>query len=210
MIFSLSKLIFKENIIAYLSILILLIPKPSLASDLTFYTIFTYNVIVTPFLLLAIYLFLKDKYISAFAIVGLTFNIHALSSCYVIFMFIFYSLLNLKKVGIKNISISIGIFLLMISPLLLWKLLLSKSSIIATSINWEVWLDIMRDRSDHHIFPFSWHFNQWFIFLLYFALWAIALKYAPKSSGNKKIYTFSIAILLLCIIGTIFTEIISS
>lgn len=79
------------------------------------------RVFVFPFLLLSIDFYLKKKYIPAFFILGIMFNLHALSANFVLFMFIFDTIIRFKKIGLRIIFFEVFIFIASAFPVLLWK-----------------------------------------------------------------------------------------
>lgn len=206
-VFCLGKLIFKSRAVAYFCVILLLKYKSSIAFDYTYYDIFYYNNLVMPGLLLAIYLFLKERYVWSFAITGLAFDIHALSASHVMAMFLFYFAFNRGDVSIKQVGKYMIAFLICASPLLFWKLLGGGSSIFYTSTNWSEWLTIMKIRNGHHLFPSTWKIKEWEPTLLYIALLFCLIKYKPEPKYHKKLMAFCWAILALCVTGTIFAEI---
>lgn len=206
-VFGLGKLIFKSRAVAYLSVILLLIYKISIAGESTYYELFYYNNLVMPGLIGAIYLFLKERYVWSFAITGLAFDIHALSASHVMAMFLFYFAFNRGDVSIKQVGKSLIAFLICASPLLLWKILGGGSSIFYTTTNWSEWLMIMKIRNGHHLFPSTWKIKGWEPILLYIALLFSSIKYKPEPRYHKKLMAFCWAILALCVTGTIFAEI---
>jgi hypothetical protein len=80
-----------------------------------------------------------------------------------------------------------------------------KSASLLEPLNLE-WLKIIKKRSLHHLFPLSWSLRYWFINLQIPLLFLLSLKYKPPNDLHKIILAFFGTILLLCIVGTIFTE----
>lgn len=197
MIYKIALLLFKDERVAYLSILLLLVPKVSLGGVMTYDMILTKRSFVLPFLMLSIYYFLKEKYPKAFFICGLMFNFHAMSSFFVFFMFLVYFI----RQKFINPRLPL-IFFISASPLLVWILQSSSFSLVMGGD----WLEIIRQRFSHHIFPFSWSFKYWFISLQIPMLFLFSLRYKPVGDIHEKIHSFIVAIILMCAIGTIFVE----
>jgi hypothetical protein len=90
------------------------------------WTIFEFSLLnrtfVLPFLLWAIILFLRRRYLLAFALLGLMYNLHALSVNFVLAMFLFDGVLERRKVGWRNLVLGLIFFMLAALPVLLWKL----------------------------------------------------------------------------------------
>lgn len=76
---------------------------------------------VLPFLLGAIDLFLRRRYLLAFALVGLMFNLHVISANFIIGMFMFHALIAWRDIGWKNLVLGVGAFAVAALPVLLWK-----------------------------------------------------------------------------------------
>ena len=71
MIFKLTKLLFNNDYVSYLSVLFSIIPKNTIGGAHTRDYALQHSTFVFPFLLLAIYLFLKRRYIWSFIFLGL-------------------------------------------------------------------------------------------------------------------------------------------
>ncbi|MCW4033482.1 MAG: hypothetical protein NWF08_08865, partial [Candidatus Bathyarchaeota archaeon] len=201
-IFMLAFRIFKNKKTAYISALLFFQPQPVLAIN-AFDSLLQARTFVFPFLLFAIFYFLNRRYVVAFTIVGIMFNLHGMSASLVLFMFLFYFLLNLKKMNKAVILKAISIFLLFASPLLLWRFSMPSSPILYADSQW---VEITRIRLSHHIFPLSWSVWTWIGFLLIPAIWVISLKHKPEPRIHRNILTFTLAILIMCLLGIVFTE----
>ncbi|MDP2939659.1 MAG: hypothetical protein Q8O13_06265 [Candidatus Omnitrophota bacterium] len=206
-IFYLSLLLFKDTITAYLSVFLLLIPK--MGMSVTFIGIhqclFEPSIMVIPFSLLAIYLFLKERYRIACFIVGLMFYIHGIEAFSVAVMFLFYFIIRMRYLPRHRILQAILLLFLplfFIAPRLFSQNLFDKIS--ADML--KQWLAIMHFRAFWHLFPFSWGPGDYFNYFGWF-LWAfIVLKFSHPSEKHNDIVIFCGAIAFLCFIGTIFVE----
>ncbi len=76
---------------------------------------------VLPFLLWGIILFLRGRYLWAFALIGAMYNLHVVSVNFVIAMFLFDGVLEFKRIGWKNIVFGLGLFVVCALPVLIWK-----------------------------------------------------------------------------------------
>jgi len=203
-IFILASHLFESEKTAYISTLLFFLPQPMLACGL-FDSYMLARGFVFPFLLFSILLFLKQKYVYAFLLTGIMFNLHGMSASLVLFMFMFYFLLNFKRVDKIDMLKSISVFLLCAFPLLLWRFQMPSCSIFYADPEW---VNILRIRVPHHIFPLSWSIQRWFGFLLISVLMISSFKYKPRLRNHKTILTFSLAILIMCMLGIIFTELV--
>jgi len=165
-----------------------------------------------PLVLLAIYLFLRERYLIAYAIVGITLNFHVLTAGYTFCIFLCHSLLRVilpnlstseagfeRWVSLRELAKHLGIFALCASPALVW--ILSTHGSMS-----DEWVQLLRIRSSHHSFPFSWSKSHYVNYLLLLATGALAFLYAPKAKFHLKILTFVLAIAFLCLAGAIFAE----
>lgn len=75
-----------------------------------------------PFLLWAITLYLRRRYLFAFLLVGVMYNLHVISANFVLAMFLFDSLLQFRASGWRNPLLGIAAFLAGALPVLIWKL----------------------------------------------------------------------------------------
>tara|TARA_Y100000034_G_C6907691_1_gene421741 strand:+ start:3149 stop:4771 length:1623 start_codon:yes stop_codon:yes gene_type:complete len=202
--YKITFLLFKDKYVSYLAILFMIIPKTTLAAVHTRDYILYHTAFVLPFLLLAIYLFLKRKYIWAFIILGLSFNFHGMTSLFVLFMFLFYFVLEFKKINKSKALLACGSFLLFASPLLI-KILTGKGNSLIPS---NLWMEIVKVRLGHHIFPSTWSWFVWIGFIFSVVLFGIAYgqRYKSKKLYNKKILSFSFAMLIVAVVGIIFSE----
>lgn len=79
--------------------------------------------VILPFLLMAITLYLKRRYVSALALLGITYNFHVLSSTFAVCLLLFAGVFELRRVGWQRALLSLLAFGLCASPLLAWRAL---------------------------------------------------------------------------------------
>lgn len=206
MVFYLSLLLFKHRETAFISIFLFLVPIALPSAIHTYDTYFSNRNFTLPFLLLSIYMFLIEKLVVAFALAGLMFNFHAMESSFILFMFLSYFIFNYRSIDKRIALRSIVAFLFVAFPMLL-RISQTQSDGMSLYANPQ-WVEILRMRCPY-LFPFSNYFAVVKIFPI-FLIWLFSLKYVRKTdTHNKKILCFSFAIGILCLLGTIFTEIIT-
>jgi len=148
LIYKLAKTIFNNHLTAFISIFAFIFPHITFAG----FTIFEFSLLnrtfVFPFLLLSFNFYLKKKYILAYLILGLMYNLHVISVNFVLAMFLFDSFLRWKKIGFKKIALNIIIFLIAASPVLLWKF---SHSGLGFEINWH-WFNTIKKSLLNNIF----------------------------------------------------------
>jgi len=187
--------------VSALMALILIFPKKFVLGGSSIHiTSFVPSFSILPIALLAIYLFLDNRYVFAYVIIGLSFNYHALVSLYVFGMFTLYSVVHVRQIGIKRLGKSIGLCLLCASPVIIWMLAVSSPMP-------EGWIKLMRIRSSHHSFPLSWKTPLYIDYLLFIALASLSLLTPPEKRYHSKILFFGAAIALMCGMGLVFAEI---
>jgi hypothetical protein len=197
--------LFNKKEVAYLSMLFLLFSVPTLGETHTLESMFITRTVVLPVLLFAIYLFLKERYLFSFLLQGISFIIHPLSTVYVCGMLFIAALFTIKHIGIKRLLQGIGIVILCASPVLIWKALYPAPSLKFFHADPE-WLNLLKLRSAHHVFPFSWplfHFIQAILFLTGFvSTW----KNKPQDRKQRVVEGATLAVVLMCVAGIVFTE----
>ena len=222
-IYKLSFLLFKNKYISYLSVVLLIFIKPSIGGgDATFYSIFVYNIISIPLLLYSIYFFLKKRFIPSYILLGTVFLVHAISAIHLFGLYLLYFLIDihlrykhnyikfLKSRYFKKIVFSIILFVLIISPLILFKFTSDSTGLINAD---KKWLMIQELRSPHHIFPSHWGYSFVLVFP-YVIIGLISILYfyqnkelKPRETVHRDLKIFFIGFSLFMVLGTIFTEI---
>ncbi|HHZ90326.1 TPA: hypothetical protein EYN98_19460 [Candidatus Poribacteria bacterium] len=153
------------------------------------------------FVLLAIYLFLKEKYAIAYTIMGISLNFHTLVAGHAACMLLCYSLLCVisRKIRVRELAKCVGIFVFCASPTIIW--ILSTRGKMT-----DEWIWLLRVRSSHHSFPLSWSSAHYVNYLLFLSTGALSFIYIPRLGPHRKILAFVLAIGGLCVIGLIFSE----
>lgn len=200
----LSGLISNSEEVAILSLFLLLFQKHSFALVETIPTSFYNRTPVLPILLFSIYYFLKRNYYLSFLILGIGFLIHPMSASYIFFILLIAVLFEVREKGIKRFLFSLLILLIISAPIIIFGI---TDHLKISFIPDKNWLEMLRLRSSHHIFPFSWDKMLFIEGLFIFISLIISLKYKVEKWIFKKIIIIISVILLLCMIGTIFTEI---
>ncbi len=201
--YHIAKIITDKDDIAYLSLFLLLFSKQSFALVETITTSFYNRTPVLPILIFSIYYFLKKEYYLSYILSGVGFLIHPMSAFYVVSIIFVASLFEIKNIGLKKFIMSILVFTIISSPIFIFWFLNKVNIPFFPDNNW---LELLRLRSSHHIFPLSWDkrlFIQGFFIIIAFSL---SLKYKPEMRIYRNLLIFFISILIFCITGTIFTE----
>lgn len=209
MFYYISLLLF-DKISATLCVILISTSKIVLGGSSIHFTGLYPSFFTLPLVLLAIYFFLKERYSIAYAIIGTSLNLHVLAAGYTFCMFLCYSLLcviranvstgaSSKIAALKGLAKYLGIFFLCASPALIW--ILSTHGTMS-----DEWVRLLRVRSSHHSFPFSWAKSHYVNYLLFLSAGALSLLYAPRTNFHRKILAFALAVGIMCIAGVIFAE----
>jgi len=208
LVFRISSLLFKNQTTAFLSVLLLFFGKFGVSltvMGILSTGLFEPTMLAKPFFLLAIYLFLKEKYQLACLIVGAMFYIQGLESFFVAAMFLFFMLVRFKQLPHTTVLYSALLLLLPVLPLA-WVTLSGNFLDPASGESVKQWLSILHFRSFYHLFPLSWGPGDWFNYSGWF-IWAyLLLAYSRRPEKHGTVLIFGKAVILLCLFGTVFVE----
>jgi hypothetical protein len=207
-VWRIASLLFGKTEVGLLALFFLLFGnKAALASVPALGTVLTERVLALPVLIFSFYYYFREKYVLSFVLQGIAFLIHPLSTAYVFAMLFVTSVLRLKYIGIRKFAVCITAFAVLISPILIWKILYPPPSLSMFHAD-SRWIELLRLRSSHHIFPFSWDVNAFLRESLILLLFFISWKYPPPNLHHHRTLQYSVMTLfVLWGIGTIFTEI---
>ncbi len=156
-----------------------------------------------PFLLFALSAFIRDRYWIMTLLLGVAFNLHPLSAIYLSFPLacaLFY------KEGFKWSYLRYGLaFLILAGPVLYLRSQSSSGeSLFAFG---EIWMEAMRLRNAHHAFPSAYPLFIWLKSAAILILFLVLSHFGPWTKKlRRSLYGFGSGILLLLLMGTIFTE----
>lgn len=203
-IFSIANLLFKNQKIAYLSVLFFLFTQYIL-SVAPFSNFLNPNNFTLPITLFSIYFFLKKDYFKAFILLGISFNFHAKYAISVLAMFLGVMILNYKKIRpIQTIKYFL-IFLVLSTPVLIWRFSQTQLQVLPS----EELTNTLRVFSPVSMFPSLWPATIWLQFLPVFVLSIISFfSVKNKPAEHNIILLFSIILIFLWIVGFVFTEMI--
>jgi hypothetical protein len=199
--------LFKSRMVAYLAMFFLIFSVPTVGDTHTLESLFLTRTVVLPVLLFAIYTYLKERYMLSYLLQGIAFIIHPLSTVYVCAILFAASIGTIRHIGIGRLLMGLGILVVCASPVLIWKALYPAPSLHLFEAD-PRWLDLLRLRSAHHVFPFEWpifHFVQAALFLAgFYFTW----KHKPQNNRQHMVVVWgTICVVALAIAGVIFTEI---
>ena len=160
---------------------------------------------VFPFLLFAITLFLRQRYLLAFALLGLMVNLHAVSVNFVLAMLLLDCVIEFRRIGVRNIVGGVCLFVIAALPVLLWKM---GASPIDLSLRGE-WFSVVSRGALYNVFYLFGPYPH--IYLATLAgfcsmAWFFAARSAAPSSGlNRTVTVFMVAVLLVLAVEQIVT-----
>lgn len=169
-------------------------------SEQTLYsTGFTHTWAVFPLTLAALALFYADRPLAAFALTGVSFNIHALEAGQLALILTFWAVWSLR---LRQVGWLLAIFVALAAPTI-FHMILHREHFDAG------WLQLMRIRSANHSFPFTWwRGGQPDVpqFLLILALAGVAMSLVPGPHLRKTLLLTG-GVAGLCLIGLLGSEI---
>jgi hypothetical protein len=204
-VFFLGRYLFESDAVGLVACFLYIGAVPSLGAEYTYWPRLTHAHAATALLLWALYLHLAGRTRLAFALCGIAFDIHALYATHVVALIALDAGWRRQERGGRALMLDGLTFVLLASPALVW--VLGRHDPVAGA-DWPRWLEMMRDRSAPHTFPFTvppWVFAR---YLLVLALAALALAHAPLTGRRRPVAVFAIAVVLLCAAGVVFAEIV--
>lgn len=155
-----------------------------------------------PFLLLAIALFLRGRYVLAFALAGLMYNFHVLSVNFVLAMFLLDGVIEFRKVGWRNLGLGLAVFVITALPVLLWK---AGNSPIDWSLRPE-WLSLVANGVLYNLYyliaPYPLILISTLSGLAAFAFFVIGYP-RPASPRNRTVLIFMLAIVIILVVEVV-------
>jgi len=211
-IHQLADCLFKNARINLLSVLLLLLPSLSLGGSSAYLAQFYPSLLVLPWIVFCLNLFLSGKYAISFIGLGLLANLHSLLAAYAfacMSTYIVYNLIKEKGNRFHKLMYPL-LFILFASPTIYWSLSADQHQYS------NLWHSLMRLRSSHHSYPFSWAYEKLIMYGLFFSAFIFTLFIPLKIKRDRKdihqkekIVAFVICICSMCVIGTFFTEFLS-
>ncbi len=196
-LWALSETLFHNPLSSLLGLAAFVIPHLGFAGFPVFEFSLLNRTFVLPFLLWAIGLFLRRRYLFAFALLGLMYNLHVISVNFALAMVLFASLRDLRAVGWRNLLLGMFLFVIAALPVLVWR---ATSPPVAVRPDPE-WFDIIwRGMIANLFFYISPHLHILFIVvcgLCALALYYVARRSAPAREQDRTVARFVEAVLII-------------
>jgi hypothetical protein len=199
--------LFRDRRVAVLSLVFLLLSQTSLAAVNTIEPALNTRGAALPLLLFAILAFLDGKVLRAFALVGIAYLVHPLTTHYYLAMLVVATITRWKWAGLRRLVAPLLAFLAIASPILIWRLTDAPSSLHLLSAD-PLWLEALRIRSPHHMFPFTWGWRSLVHALAsLFLLWVGWHCSDPAADDRHQVtVSFGGTIIVACVAGVVFSE----
>jgi hypothetical protein len=120
-VWSLAQALFNNRLASAVSVAALAVPHFGLVgfTQLTF-SLVNWNAVL-PFTLWALALYLRRRYLAAFALLGVLYNFHCLSVNFALGLIVFASLADLRRVHWRNLLVGLAVFVALALPVLAWR-----------------------------------------------------------------------------------------
>ncbi len=205
-VFKTSLALFGQRGSAYFSLFLFMFAFNTLGDVRSVESMFLERSFTYPILLFSIYFFLVEKFRLSWFLLGLGFILHPLSAAYALALIGFASLFNWRRIGWGRLLQGVMIFVLMALPVLLRKFNNPAPSLhlIHADPNW---LELLRLRSWHHLFPTEWAWTSFLFSGLFLLGFILCWRHKPGSNfQHQSVRQFTLAVILLCLAGTVFSE----
>jgi len=205
-VYWLTYVVSRRRAVAYAVVVLLLFNNPySLGGSGTFIGNPTPGAFSISLCLFAIGLFLRQRYVAAFALLGVTANFYGSYAFYTAVAFATYYAVAFRGMDRKIIAKSLLACVACASPFLIW-MLASGYAPGTGSLPFESWYTLVMYRSSGHVSPFSWSARTYLTFLPHAILLFLWRPTEKRSQIRDKLWAMSLGVLLLCIAGTVFVE----
>ncbi|MBN1886510.1 MAG: hypothetical protein JW850_00915 [Thermoflexales bacterium] len=195
-LWALSDALFHNPLASLLGILAFVFPHVGFAGFPVLEFSLLNRTFVFPFLLWAITLYLRRRYLAAFALLGALFNLHVVSVNFVMAMLLLDSVLQIRAIGWKNLLGGLGLFVLFASPVLVWRAGAPPTPALQAD-----WFTIVSRAFFYNLFYLLGPYPHIVMGTLSgvgaFALFGIARHYAPLPASDRAVTNFMYAILLI-------------
>lgn len=201
--------LFKSRAAAYLSLALLLTPKGLFGlveAGINSQPLLTQTNVAVCLLTLAVWKFLRNRYVEACLLVGIAFNVQGMTATFVLCMFGMFFLATHRVFGWQRLGRYAASFLVPALPTIVQIIRTTASAVRSTSSDVEQWIEIMRVRMAHHVFPLSWPWMAWVQGGLLIACFVAALRAKKREAADVKVIAFAGAIVILCAVGLLFAE----
>ncbi len=203
-IFYLTLVVFKNKTSGYLAILLYSfgLRQWSLGEPGIYCNFLDAAIIAYPVLMFALAFFLKKRYFVSLFLTGLIFNIHLPYALNLLFIFSCFFLWQYRLLNIRFIVKAV--LSILIPALPFFRML---PSLLRPKYYSQEWFQAIQTGEWFHHLPSCWDLNHYVRFLLFAGLTAFSIYKIQNSDKRRTITALFSSLLLLCTLGTIFTEV---
>jgi GH35 family endo-1,4-beta-xylanase len=203
--YALGKAIFKDRASGIVLVLLMLAGHHrALAGDDLYSVGFTHTWAVFPLAIWAMVLLYQNRLLAAFALLGIIFNLHALTAGYLLAMFLAWAVFYYRRPGWTwRLSLMLAVFALLAMPTLI-DMLNHRQQF------GHEWMERTRIRSHEHSFPSTWWATGAIDlprFVLLLGLAAISLSFPAEKTNQRKSLLMAAGVGFLFLIGWVFSDI---
>lgn len=200
-IYRLAEDLFPGRSVGFFAVMLWMAYFPNPGGDFVHSPFVTHSTFAIALALWAIVFALREKYLWAAVILGITVNINAMTVTFVTFMITFALMLSPQKWTWRLVLVPFIIGILAL-PTLWWRfsLPLAESSL-------DDFVSVLRYRLWYAVFPFSVSFVLWLGFLALLAIWVYSFRYG-RPAQHEMVLKMVGGIIFLASVGTVFSEII--
>lgn len=205
----LSRTLFGSNEAAALALFFLVLSRSTMGGVETIPHILTTRGVATPILLFALDAMLRRRVAPAFALAGLAYLVHPLTTHYVLAMLLVGGIVGRRHVPLRRLAGGFLVFLGVASPLLIWKFTRTPASLHLFSAD-PRWLEALGLRSFHHMFPFREGIGPYVDAARMALILGMGWHYRRQlaTERNRMMAGFIGAVVALCVLGYVFSEIV--
>lgn len=213
-VYRIGKTIFKDGFVAFLVSLGVFVIKPVLVDASLYPTCFHHRNVSWVLQLLAIDLFLNRKLSWASFVIGIAFLITPYAVAHLTFMIVFVILFQWKQFSFRTLIRSAGIFLILISPMVAWRLRFSDLSMVSAG---DEWWQFVRTYVPSYFFPSTlWRpenggmatLLMGFVWPFYFLASFVKGYVSYEKEEHRTVVLLMVGLLVLLFIGYFFAEVI--
>ena len=182
----------KSREVACIAILLLCISRRQDQAIITQETFFTLQPVAMPFSLMTLYFFIRGRYKLAVAFNAIAFLIHPIAAAPPFILLAFYLVFSVRRLGLRTVLKTFGVFLLITAPILVWASISRSSGFRGASffrIASREWMGILYGRNTY-AFPPLWNRSSWerlfSICLLLVVSMFLKIMYTEAGERDKK------------------------
>ncbi|MFC1712186.1 DUF6798 domain-containing protein [Candidatus Poribacteria bacterium] len=187
-IYKLAFSFFKNRDVACIALLLLCASRLQDQAIITHESFFTLQPVATPFCLLSLCFFIKERYTLAVAFNAIAFLIHPIAAAPCFLLLAVYLIFNSYRLGLRALLRMVGVFLLITSPVSVRAIISmggGSHSFSFFRVASAEWMKILYGRNTY-AFPALWNRGSWIHFLSIVALLVISMFLKIMYAGMDK------------------------